>query len=35
VLALFNRKNGMPAPKWIDTGVWVITKENVDTYWKF
>jgi hypothetical protein len=25
----------MPAPKWIDTGVWVITKENVDTYWKF
>jgi ribose transport system substrate-binding protein len=34
VLALFNRKNGMPAPKWIDTGVWVITKQNVDTYWK-
>lgn len=35
VLALFNRKNGMPAPKWIDTGIWVITKENVETYWKY
>jgi ribose transport system substrate-binding protein len=34
VLALWMRKNGMPAPKTIDTGIWVITKENVDTYWK-
>jgi ribose transport system substrate-binding protein len=34
VLALWMRKNGMPAPKRIDTGIWVITKDNVDTYWK-
>lgn len=34
VLALWNRKNGMPMPKWIDTGIWVITKQNVETYWK-
>jgi ribose transport system substrate-binding protein len=34
VLALWMRKNGMPAPKTIDTGIWVITKENVDTYFK-
>lgn len=34
VLALWMRKQGMPAPKTVDTGIWVITKENVDTYWK-
>jgi ribose transport system substrate-binding protein len=34
VLALFNRKNGMPAPKWIDTGIWIINKQNVDTYYQ-
>ncbi|HLW59853.1 MAG TPA: substrate-binding domain-containing protein [bacterium] len=34
VLALWMRKSGMPLPKSIDTGIWVITKDNVDTYWK-
>jgi len=24
----------MPLPKTIDTGIWVITKSNVDTYYK-
>jgi ribose transport system substrate-binding protein len=34
VLALWMRKNGMPAPKSVDTGIWVVTKANVDSYWK-
>ena len=34
VLALWMKRNEMPLPKTIDTGIWVITKSNVDTYFK-
>ena len=32
VLAMWMQALDRPTPKWIDTGIAIITKDNVDTY---
>jgi len=32
VIAMWMQALGQPTPKWIDTGIAIITQDNVDTY---